>query len=520
MGSAASAWSCGDLAKARRLVVKGGAHVDGVAAKPDPRDGTPARQMPVWATILTVIAMGTLPYVAFVGQNLSANPDLAIVGTWWLVTVATSLSLLGLAFRAGHQTGAWTGTVIAVSLWLAFSYPEAELGSASPAIRVTAWLTVGLVLAALVWILGRRHAFQVFVSIMAMGLLIAASITMLGAIGRVRTFGATLAQPQTLERSSLATRPSVWFVVLDGHAPTDYFHDATRYDPGPFVEFLEDEQFSVQSRATSVYPFSYLSIASTLEMDRLSETTVAPPIGPFSDIIQGHNETVETFRAAGYSYAHAHSGLWDGSTCAGVEDLCLGEDTSVVGVTANALRNSLTFVRTDRGGDPAAVAEANDPAAVVDKVVEAGLDGPIFAFIHVLNPHAPMLRAADCSIRDVPLLLGEWESGEVYADAVACLHRQLRRAVNRIIQDDPDAVIILQGDHGHRLGIDDAHESGDLITDDQWYDTFSAIRLPPRCTGLVPDDLTLPNTFRIVFSCLQDHPIPLLTDQRVVMEQS
>ncbi len=75
-------------------------------------------------------------------------------------------------------------------------------------------------------------------------------------------------------------------------------------------------------------------------------------------------------------------------------------------------------------------------------------------------------------------------------------------------------MIIISGDHGPRLGLSGATEGKVLLDGEKFLSAFNAIRLPAACAELdVPDDMTLVNTFRIVFACLTDQPPDLLEDR-------
>jgi hypothetical protein len=162
----------------------------------------------------------------------------------------------------------------------------------------------------------------------------------------------------------------------------------------------------------------------------------------------------------------------------------------------------------------ASIAAANDPAAVVDRVLAAPVADPTFAFIHLLNPHPPYLRGAGCELQEVPLDFAAWGEGPEYRDATTCLLARLEVAVDAILAADEDPVIVISGDHGPRLGLSGATEGEVLLEGEMFLSAFTAIRLPAACADLdVPDDMTLVNTFRIVFACLADQPPDLLEDR-------
>lgn len=470
-----------------------------------------------WPAVVTVVAMASWPFLSLVANNLDQPLELSAVRTWWLVTLGASLALLGLAMVVGRRVGAWAGGVLGIFLWLLFSLPlvlrfrDAAGGDLSD----LAWwaLVAGAVMVAtmgLMWF----EPMQRFTAIMAVALAVSAG-AQVGLGGLAAEALATDDTTAPTAAGNFAITPNVWFIALDGLASNDFMRERTDYDPTAFEQALAADGFAIQREATSNYPFTNLSIGSTLMMDYGFEGVDEPNAGPFFEQLQGDNTTVEVMRANGYAYAHTYPGLWTGSKCSGREDLCVGDDGSLTDTeTAMAAMTPLGQFMTSRSRQED-VAIANDPSHVVAQVLAADLPDPSFDFVHVLNPHAPLLRDADCGIREVELVFSAWGDGPEYAGAVECLHRQLEAAVDQILAVDDDPVIVIQSDHGPRLGIDWTQPGGVFLDDDMYFSIFSAIRLPAACDDIaIPDDLTPVNTFRIVRGCLEQAPVDLLDNRR------
>lgn len=353
-------------------------------------------------------------------------------------------------------------------------------------------------------------AVQRFVAVVAVALAASTAATSLAAAD-------TDNDPTTttdVATDSFVRTPDVWFVVLDGLAGTNVLADVG-VDDTRFLERLRELGFTVQSDATSNYPLTNLSLSSTLSMNYTFTGRDEPTTGDFFLHMSGGNATVEMFRANGYGYAHAFPGFYIGSRCVGFEDVCVGDDgfvteTEVALATRTPLRR---FVLAE--SEVEEIARANDPDRMVQRLLAAQLPGPTFHFVHSLSPHPPHLRDARCRVRQVPLELAAWGDGREYAEAVRCLHDQLADAAARILTNDPGAVVVIQGDHGPRLGTDPSSVAGSLLDDDMHFDILSAVHLPVDCDHLeVPDDLTPVNTFRVVRACLEDAAPDLVANRR------
>lgn len=474
----------------------------------------------VWPLALSVVAVAALPGLSLLAANVGEQVRVDTVVAWLGITAVAGLGVVTMARIRGPITARRTAVVVVALVVLAYRFPATSALNEALGLSLldTAWwVVVAVVVAALAWWLARRHGIQVFVAILGPALLIQPLTQLvLATTGSPASADEEGVDVVVADLPVLARTPNVYFFVLDGHAGPEFLRARTDVDPDPFLAALRADGFRVSEHAESNYPFTNLSVSSTLEMDYGYEGREEPFPDPFFARLQGDNLTSDIFLANDYAYLHTWPGLWSGSQCSGREDWCLGGNGPVDDTTvALASMTPLVDVVVDDSSS-AAVATANDPLWVTREVLanQPG-DRPTWNFIHLLNPHPPLLRDADCELRDVDMELSGWGEGPEYGDAVACLDRRLQQSVDAILAVDPDPVIVIQGDHGPRLGIDYDEDGGVTLDDDMYFSILSAIRLPQACDDVeVPDDLTSINTFRIVFACLEDRPVDLLDDRR------
>lgn len=470
----------------------------------------------MWVALLTVVALASLPYVRLLAVNVGEVLDLQQVVLWWGITVAVSLAIVGVtAWRRPHVVGR-VGAVVGVGLYLFFQYP---MVTAIPRPSVLAawvwWALITVAVVGLTVVVAHRTGIQQFVAVAAVGLLLLPAVELATSVGRPAAADqAATGQPEVDTGRGFAHRPNVYWFILDGLADPEYLAEEAGVEVDPFVQFLRDRDFGVLEDAQANYPLTHVAVASALEMEYLHEGLDEPPKRPYFERLQGANATVDRFLAEGYGYVHAFPGLWSGSRCGGREVLCLGGHGSLTD-TEWALAEATPFSELIAGEETAReVATVNDPAWATDAVVTNAPQEPYFALIHLLNPHPPYLRDAGCRFRDISLSMSRWGEGEEYAEATACLFDRLQVAVEQILAADDDPVIIIQGDHGPRLGLS-AKTTGVVRLDgDMFLSAFNAIRLPTACGDHeVPDGMTMVNTFRLVFACLEDRPADLLPDR-------
>lgn len=145
----------------------------------------------------------------------------------------------------------------------------------------------------------------------------------------------------------------------------------------------------------------------------------------------------------------------------------------------------------------------------------------MYYFAHVLLPHYPYAFDSACALRP----LSEWRSRVVpqtddaqemlrerdtryalYFEQAQCTARIVRHMMDAV-QANPalrDAVIILHGDHGARIGLPEgilsalAYTAADYRND--WLATFAAVRIPNETGGTDEN----PSTLRDIFQSLVD----------------
>jgi hypothetical protein len=150
---------------------------------------------------------------------------------------------------------------------------------------------------------------------------------------------------------------------------------------------------------------------------------------------------------------------------------------------------------------------------------------PFFMMLHFAGIHDGIYNA-DCSKGTLgsPVLYDGTSVGR-YTASVNCTNRQVLDLAARIVAEDPDAIILLTGDHGPYVkppGIPVQPEQevrpftwGANTPEDyrNMFGTMTAVKIPASCNGLVSDRHYAVNNFRIVFSCLGNTRIKLLEDR-------
>lgn len=463
-----------------------------------------------------------LPLSSFVAGNAGEQLVLHRIGVaLGLIGVLASVAVFLAGRRGGSAARDRLAATLAVALYLFFHFHEFAplVGGTERGSTYALWLVLFAIVVAGVALLARRAVVPRYLALVA-GLLVAANVVVAvaGGTGSAAVPDSTAAVPFDATTTRTGATPDVYYFVVDAYGRADVLEEVVDVDNRAFLDQLRSRGLGVSERAVSNYPLTFLSVASTLDMDYLlTDGEPWSDRAPFYERLGGSNATVAGFRQLGYRYVHAPGGIWGGSACGDDVDVCVEPDRFLDETEWAFLRRTPIADAVAARFEERVVKQHVEPGAVVDAVLRLRGDQPTFTFAHVMSPHPPYVRTADCgTTTQVEQDLEAWgdEARPLYSGALRCLNRQLLDAVDRILADDPDAVIVVQGDHGSSF-LSPWNRRPQRWPEDAVTERFailSAVRPPAGCAP-APDDLTPVNTFRLIFSCLTGDPIPLLPNR-------
>jgi hypothetical protein len=127
-----------------------------------------------------------------------------------------------------------------------------------------------------------------------------------------------------------------------------------------------------------------------------------------------------------------------------------------------------------------------------------------FYFIHNLAPHPPFPNK-DCEI-DYTKNVGTWIDTDVYSQSVKCALKKTLVTIDKILLIDPNAIIVIQGDHGPGINYKfDIHPH--LNSKEALLERFSihnSIRIPRKCSTNDLDKIGNIETVNLVFNCISN----------------
>jgi hypothetical protein len=423
--------------------------------------------------------------------------------------VAAASFLLGFALSGFRRVPALALAVVA-AVTLFFNHQnlveglEKVVGGAAGPV----WLALSLAICGAALALGNRRAVPgLLLTFGLVASLIPGSSLAIFALRGEPDLAASL-EPPGLE---LRSTPNIFHIIVDSYAREDALRRFLGYDNAAFVAALRQRGFYVADASYSNYPATFLSLASTLGMDYFvtEETPRFKTVGSqFYPLVQGENPAAAELRRHGYAHIQQSCVVSDISSCGPAVDLCLG--TGRTALDQSLLdRTALSFV-TER----ARPSTLGDFTSRLDEVFSQR--PPLYAFVHSTPPHPPMTYAPDCRPASEPAPLADhWRNRASYMHDIECVNGELLGLVDEILSRDPEAVILVHGDHGSAFGVDWSQpmEGWSEEQVEERYSILMAVRLPATCRDLLYPTLSPVNLYRVVLACLAEVEPTLRPDE-------
>jgi len=313
-------------------------------------------------------------------------------------------------------------------------------------------------------------------------------------------------------------RMDVYYIILDGYASFSTLKEVYNYDNSDFIQYLEGKGFYIASKSVSNYPSSFLSMASSLNMeyinylsDRLGAESNDRSL-PYKMIEQ--NRVMDFFKSRGYRYIHFSSG-WGPTNHNQFADLNISVSqhswsefqTLLFRTTALEVfeKNFLKDISRMR------VINTFDRLAKVPH-----MEGSNYVFAHIVCPHPPYVFDQDGGpVPEAEFDINIWglEQKEHYLNQLIYLNEEVKIFVDRVLsQSDTPPVIILQADHGPR----NTFIGGQYPSDDMFREgmrIFNAYYMPQQKHELLYDSITPVNSFGVILNTYFGTSYPLLEDK-------
>jgi hypothetical protein len=493
------------------------------------------RPGPVEPLLLLSLA-GLHPFVSFTANNVQEGVRLADVAGTAGITLAAILGVYGVLLAALRPQTLRLSAICAVAVMLLFSEPAVSGALAqrgwSPEQCTAAWLALSVLGVAVAAWAGSRTPFHHFLVLFAAGRLalplfaIASELPATGISREARDAAYPLRDNDIWSGRTVQT-PNLYWLVFDSYPNARTLREHHDFDNAEMLAFLESRGFRIATDSHANFNKTKVSMTTALNMEYtygeddvyaeiLAETRRWLPGATRTGLapaIAGDNRSVSYLQQAGYRYVHYDNRHWEIFRCRGYEDICLvaeGDEPREFELGLRTLfppgvRNLLAWA--NRAGERAGAASTGIPE-FADALEGLERGAPIFVYAHFGPPHSPFRHDARCQLLPEP----EYDA-RYFANELGCVNRQLRELVDGILSRDPEAWILVSGDHGPRL-LDPKRPIERLTRQHvrERLGILAALRLPEACAAFATPSTSPVNFMRIVFACLGGHAPRLLND--------
>ena len=487
-------------------------------------------------SLLLLTLAGLHPFVSFIANNLQEGVRLADVAGTAGFALAAILGVYGVLRAVLRPRTLRLSAICAVVVMLLFSEPAVSGALAqrgwSPEQCTAAWLALSSLGVAVAALAGSRTPFHHFLLLFAAGrlalpLFAIASEPPATGISREARDAAYPLQTNDIWSGRAVQTPNLYWLVFDSYPNQRTLREHHDFDNAEMLAFLESRGFRIANDSHANFNKTKVSMTTALNMEYtyreddvyaeiLAETRRWLPGRTRTGLapaIAGDNRSVSFLHQVGYRYLHYDNRHWEIFRCRGYEDICLvagGDEPREFEVGLRALfppgvRGLVAWA--DRAGGRAGATSTGIPE-FADALEGLEPGAPIFVYAHFGPPHSPFRHDARCQ----PLPEPEYDA-TYFAGELGCVNRQLRDLIDGILSRDPEAWILVSGDHGPRL-LDPTRPIERLTGQHvrERLGILAALRLPEECAAFLAPFTSPVNFMRIVFACLGGHEPRLVDD--------
>lgn len=330
-----------------------------------------------------------------------------------------------------------------------------------------------------------------------------------------------------VKKTADSSAPDILYIVLDGYGRTDQLARTIGYDDKWFIDELSRRGFYIATDSHSNYSQTDLSLASVLNMDTIqtllpnadSQTADRLPLFRLID----DNRVANHLRLFGYKYIGVRSGF-PGIRFETADYVPQsGPRTTLFEATIlqlTPLRLSSTAIGSLYDSRRRDLLRAFRHL----KDLSAPTTSPRFIVAHIIAPHPPFVFDAEGRpVRPsgpfgffdgshyMQLVGDEMDYKTGYADQAQFIAKQTLKVVDAFItKSNVQPIIIIQGDHGSKLHLD--QESLENTDVQECFSILNAFLVPPDLKPTLYPSISSINTFRLLLSNLFRLDLPLLPD--------
>ena len=347
--------------------------------------------------------------------------------------------------------------------------------------------------------------------------------------------------PMSNNGESITSKNNAYYIVLDSLTSLNFIEKQEELNSEPYKDFIKkiiDYGYFHLSQSNSSYNFTHFTFASIFNLDYI-EYTIKNSHKFYPQILYKKGDPpklVKELDGINYDFYLSGNGLW--ANCKKgkiIHAKCLNKPPENKFFSKFINNGFLTFIRNSLFIPLEDILVSRFKIRYLqefDGILFDGIENFLgsnnsilnpnsssFYLIHNLSPHPPYLDSS-CKFNslanlsesmsiDVNLIKNYPGSLIAYYQSVKCALNDLTKLLDIINEQDPDAIVVIQGDHGTSFTISQNEWSNNSLLIEkselqQRFSIFNAIKVPRHCDQ--PKSLKLGNveTIQIVMACLKN----------------
>jgi len=309
--------------------------------------------------------------------------------------------------------------------------------------------------------------------------------------------------------------PDVYYIILDAYAGHESLMKYYDFDNTNFLNELKKRGFTIIDNSRSNYGWSYLSLASSLNMvhHNFDRDLGSKNYNLAYDMIP-KNQVGINFNKLGYETINFNSG-WGPTRDLKDFNLTLCKKTNLFDsqVLISILDNSIIhpiyskFLVDDKRKRILCQFEELGKINEITK-------NPVFVFSHFMIPHHPFIFGPNGEALN-PVSLEPGQTGYNdrdynYIGQLEFANKKIIKSIDEILLNSKtDPIIILQSDHGSIV----PNSATDEERIQEKMANFNSYRLPHGGEKILYDEITPVNSFRVIFNYYFNGDYDLLDDK-------
>lgn len=309
--------------------------------------------------------------------------------------------------------------------------------------------------------------------------------------------------------------PDIYYIIFDRYANSKILESQYNFDNSTFLNFLRSRGFYVAEDASTNYPRTHLSLASSLNMDYLDDLVKkvgreASDYNPVFDMVKD-NKVARFLKSAGYKYIY-FGDWWTPTQVNYLAD----ENINLYADSNEFLRKfARTTILSPIAGDywkgniffgffqDRIYENTNYKFAKFEKI--AAKKSPKFIFAHMLFPHHPYIFDKNCKRVDAERPDREEKK---YLEQLKCANTRIMKMVDGILKNSKKPpIIIFQSDEGpfktDEMNLDGEKTDWTKVSDAailRHMKILNAYYLPGFDGSKLYQSITPVNSFRLIFN--------------------